>query len=150
MRDKLRVIAHKAAADPDHHPDFTLSYLRGHALSGTTRVTVTAAGAYTLDSNVTQGRQPFSHQGQLATADRDAVLRLIDDNDLLATPPSTRNIGDDEEPVVIEVSEGAQRYQLMIWHGDGVKDVRFHAFEGGLLAVVRRLSDGAVMTSADY
>ena len=40
MKDKLREIAAKAAADADRHPDFRLSYQRGHALSGTTTFTV--------------------------------------------------------------------------------------------------------------
>jgi hypothetical protein len=150
MKDTLRAAAHDAAINPARHPGFTLKYLRGHALSGTTQFTMTGAGAYTLESNVTTGRKPFSERGQLEPPQRDDVLQLIDSNDVIATPPSTRNIADDEEPVVIEVSEGDQAYRLMIWHGDAVKHDRFHAFERGLLALVKALSKGAVLTSPDY
>jgi hypothetical protein len=150
MKDKLRAAAHDAAINPARHPGFTLKYLRGHALSGTTQFTMTGAGAYSLESNVTAGRKPFADQGQLEGPQRDGVLQLLDTNDVIGTPPSTRTIADDEEPVVIEVSEGDQSYRLMIWHGDAVKHERFHAFERGLLALVRELSAGAVLTSPDF
>jgi len=150
MKDKLRAAAHEAAFNPSRHPGFTLKYLRGHALSGTTQFTMTAAGAYTVESNVTSGRQPFTGDGQLDATQRDQLLQLLDDNDVIGTPPSTRNIADDEEPVVIEVSEGDASYRFMIWHGDAVKHARFHAFEHGLLAVVHQLSGGVVLTSAAY
>lgn len=150
MKDQLRALAHEAATHPDRHAGFTLAYSRGHALSGTTQFTMTAAGAYTVESNVTQGRKPFRAGGQLSPAQRDDLLKLLDDNDVIDTPPSTRNIADDEEPVAIEVSEAAQAYRLMIWHGDAVKHARFHAFERGLLALVQQLSGGAVLTSPDY
>jgi hypothetical protein len=150
MKDKLRAVAHDAAINPSRHPGFTLKYLRGHALSGTTQFTMTAVGAYSLESNVTEGRKPFTGGGQLDAVQRDGMLQLLDTNDVIGTPPSTRNIADDEEPVVIEVSEGDQTYRFMIWHGDAVKLPRFHAFERGLLALVKELSRGAVLTSPDY
>ncbi|HEX3760128.1 MAG TPA: hypothetical protein VHW23_15535 [Kofleriaceae bacterium] len=111
---------------------------------------MTAGGTYSLESNVTQGRKPFRSSGQLSAAQRDDLLKLIDTNDVVGTPPSTRNIGDDEEPVVIEVGDGDQTYRLMIWHGDAVQHAGFHAFERGLLALVRQLSSGAVLTSPNY
>jgi hypothetical protein len=150
MKDKLRAAAHEAATHPAGHPGFTLSYTRGHALSGTTQFTMTAGGTYSLESNVTQGRKPFRASGELSAAQRDDLLALVDANDVIGTPPSTRNIGDDEEPVVIEVGDGGQTYRLMIWHGDAIRHAGFHAFERGLLALVHQLSGGAVLSSPDY
>ena len=150
MKDKLRTLAHEAAVNPAQHAGFTLKYSRGHALSGTTQFTMTASGTYTVESNVTQGRKPFRISGQLTPAQRDDLLKLLDNNDIIDTPPSTRNIADDEEPVVVEVGESEQTYRLMIWHGDAVNNARFHAFERGVLALVQQLSGGVVLTSPDY
>ena len=150
MKDKLRAAIHDAAINPARHPSFALKYLRGHELSGTTQFTMTATGAYSVESNVTRDRQPFSRQGELDPRQRDSLLQLLDENDVIAIPPSTRNIADDEEPVGLDFTEGDQAYRLMIWHGDAVKYDRFRAFERGLLALLRELSNGAVLTSPDY
>jgi hypothetical protein len=150
MKDKLRAAVHDAAFNPGSHPGLTFSYVRGHALSGTTEVTVTAAGSYSIASNVTSGRKPFSRRGELDAGQRDRLLALLDDNDVFGIPPSTRNIADDEEPVVLQLSDGDQTYRLMVWHGDGRKLDRFRAFERGLLALVSELSGGSVLTSPDY
>ncbi len=149
-RDKLRELAHKVVAAPDDHAGFSFSYLRGHALAGTTRFSMSAAGTYTLESNVTEGRRPVALAGALAPAERDAVLGLIIEHDVLATAPSTRNIGDDEEPVIIEVRAGDLAHELRLWHGDAMQDPRFHAFEVALVELLGRLSGGAILNTVTY
>lgn len=149
MIAKLREIAHKAQRAPGDHGALTLRYARDHELSGTTRFTVRATGEYELTSNVTMGRQEVSYSGTLDAADRDALLAAINEHGLLDTPPSTRNIGDDEEPVVIGVSYEDLSHELMSWHEDARENPSFHAFETHLLGLIRELSGGKIVSSAD-
>lgn len=143
-REKLRELAHKgggARRQRRLHPQVSA----WHALAGVTELTVTAAGTYALDSKVTEGRRPLHLDGQLTPQQRDTVLALINQHDLLATPASTRNIGDDEEPNIIEVRDGDLVHELRVWHGDAMKLPGFHAFEQGLVDVIREVSGGAVL-----
>ena len=148
VKDGLRQALEHALADPsDAALHFT--YSRGHALSGITRFELDGTGRYELESNETMGRQAIELSGTLDESDRAALIRAMLDHDLLATSSSTRNIGDDEVPVILTLSAGRLTNELRIWHGDAKRDPEFHAFETTLLDLVRKLSDGKVVTSAD-
>jgi hypothetical protein len=76
------------------------------APDGTTHFTVDADGDFKLESSVTRDEQPHSWSGKLPADDRNAFLRAIESTRLLDVPSSTRNIGDDEEPIIVTVREG--------------------------------------------
>jgi hypothetical protein len=146
--DGLRDALERALADPAD-ADVHLSYSRGHALSGVTRFELDGNGRYELDSDETMGRQAVARSGILADEERTALLREMLDHDLLATPSSTRNLGDDEIPVLITLSSGPHSHELRIWDRDAKENPEFHAFESALLALARKLSDGAIVASPD-
>ena len=137
------------AADGHEVADLRVTYSRGHELAGTTTLELDGAGRYTLRSNVTAGRRPFARTDALPAADRAAVFRAIAAHRLLALPSSSRVRGDDELPVIVTVAHGDDQRRLLLWQRDAVADAGFHAFEGELLALLGRLSDGAILSRAD-
>lgn len=142
---KLREIIAKAIANPDAYPDLEISYLRGHDLAGTTHFTVNAAGDFKLESSVTQDERPRSWSGKLPAGDRDAFLRAVESTRLLDVTSSTRNIGDDEEPIIITIREGKLVHEVRVWHDD-VAAAGLAPFEAHVLALAKRLSAGEVLT----
>ena len=145
----LRQALDAALTDPASAAGLHLTYSRGHALSGITRFELDGTGRYELESNETMGRKAVEYPGALAESDRVALIRAMREHDLPATPSSTRNLGDDEIPVIVTLSSGPLSRELRVWHGDARQDPQFHAFETALLDAVRKLSDGVVVTSPD-
>ena len=147
MTAKLREIVVKAIAQPEHHAALELEYLRGHDLSGTTQLKVSVAGHYELSSNVTKDEQRRSWSGELAVADRDALLKAIDETQLLDVPSSTRKIHDDEEPIIVTLRYEKLVHQARIWHDDA-RPSGFYRFEAHINALVKKLSGGEILTIA--
>jgi hypothetical protein len=142
---KLREVIAKAIANPDASPDLEISYLRGHDLAGTTHFTVNAAGDFKLESSVTRDEQPHAWSGRLTADDRNAFLRAIESTGLLDVPSSTRNIADDEEPIIVTVREGNLVHEVRVWHDDAVA-AGLAPFEAHVLTLAKRLSAGAILT----
>jgi hypothetical protein len=148
VMEKLNEVVAKAASNPDAYPDLEIVYERGHELSGTIRFTARATGAYTLASNVTMGRTPGTWSGQLSARQRQAVLDLVANHKIVQLASSTRNIGDDEEPVALTVRQGGMSHTTRLWHDDAARSAQFHPFEAGLLALLKELSGGAIVATA--
>lgn len=149
LKEKLQEIAAKAATNPDAYATFEMHYVRGHELSGMTEFKVNAAGEYTLNSNVTSGRREVVKSGILTVNERNDLLTAINETELLKTPPSTRNIGDDEQPVIITVSYDNMSYRLSLWHEDAKKNPSFHNFELRLLAIMNKIADDAILNTVN-
>jgi hypothetical protein len=146
---KLSEIVVKAASDPDAYPDLEIVYERGHDLSGTIRFTAHATGSYTLSSNVTMGRKPGTWTGQLSPQQRQTLLDIISKHGIVGLASSTRNIGDDEEPVALTVRQGGMHHTTTLWHDDAAHSAQFHPFEDQLLVLLKQLSGGAIVATAD-
>src|SRR5262249_48616990 len=138
---KLREIIAKAIANPAASPDLEISYLRGHDLAGTTHLTVNAAGDFKLESSVTRDEQSHSWSGKLSADDRNAFLHAIESTRLLDVASSTRNIGDDEEPIIVTVREGNLVHEVRVWHDDAVA-AGLAPFEAHVLTLAKRVSAG--------
>ncbi len=74
-----------------------------------------------------------------------AFLRAIESTRLLDVPSSTRNIGDDEEPIIVTVHEGKLVHEVRVWHDDAVA-AGLAPFEAHVLTLAKRLSAGEVLT----
>ena len=140
-REVLREVVAKAVRDPAAHRDLTLTYQRGHELSGITRFELRADGRYTLTTE-DRRRQRTASEGELDPEQRDAILAAIEESGLLDVPSSTRNIGDDEQPIIVELRYDDSEHRLRIWAGDARANPGFHRFETILLGVLRNLPDG--------
>jgi hypothetical protein len=125
------------------------SYSRGHVLSGITRVRVDDDGAYRIVSDDTPAMKAVELDGTLPAADRDALFDAIAVNAAVDTPSSSRPIGDDEVPVIVTFRRENGERELRIWDADARRDPGFHSFEKTLLALVKRLSRGAILTSVE-
>jgi hypothetical protein len=143
-KELLREVVAKAARDPAAHPDLTLTYQRGHELSGMTRFGLRADGHYTLTSDDPRRQHGVALEGELEPAQRDTILTAIDEARLLDVPSSSRNIGDDEQPIVVELRHDGAEHRLVIWAGDARSDPGFAHFETVLRGVMRQISDGEV------
>ena len=75
-----------------------------------------------------------------------ALLTALLETNLLEEPSSTRNIGDDELPVELDLSYDDLRYQIVIWAGDALHISDFHRFERILWTLLRQLSNNQVGT----
>jgi hypothetical protein len=148
MQEKLTEVVAKAAADPDLYPDLELLYERGHDLSGTIRCEV-RGGHYALTANATTGRTPGAWSGDLSPGQRRTLWTAMADTHAIATPSSTRNIGDDEEPVFVTVRQGGMSHKVTLWHDDAVAHAGFHGFERRLLQLLKELSGGAIIAVVD-
>jgi len=149
VMQKLSEIVVKAASDPNAYPDLEIVYDRGHELSGTIHFTAQATGAYSLASNVTMGRAPGTWSGQLSPQQRQSLLDLVAKHGIVGLASSTRNIGDDEEPVALTVRQGGMSHTTTLWHDDAAHSAQFHPFEDQLLALLKQLSGGAIVATAD-
>ena len=141
---KLRKAIAKTIANPDATSSLELTYLRGHDLSGTTKLTVDAAGAYQLASSVTADEQPRSWSGTLSPADRDALWRAVADTRLLDVRSSTRNLADDEEPIMISLQADGLVHDVRVWHDDA-GPAGLAAFEAHVIELAKKLSGGAIL-----
>ncbi|HUQ04361.1 MAG TPA: hypothetical protein VM261_17800 [Kofleriaceae bacterium] len=141
----LRDVVDNAIQKPTEYAGLELDYARGHDLSGVTHFHVNAAGAYTLSSRVTRDEQEHSWSGTLDAADRDALLRAMRDSALLDVPSSTRNMADDEEPILVTVSYQELVHELEVWHDDAGPS-GFHRFEEHVVALTKKLSGGVILT----
>ena len=148
MTGKLRELLNRNVATPGLYPELEFDYTNGHDLSGVTHFRVDGAGRYQLSSNVTKGRQALSWKGVLGSSDRDALFATLEKH-FLDVPSSTRNIGDDEVPILVTLRLGDLSHSLKIWHGDAVRNGDFHALETQLVALATRLSGGALLLTAD-
>lgn len=141
----LRDVLERAIERPSEYAGLELDYARGHDLSGVTHLHVDAAGAYTLSSRVTRDEQEHSWTGTLATVDRDALLRAMRDTKLLDVPSSTRNLADDEEPILVKVRYQDLVHELEVWHDDAGPS-GFDRFEAHVVALTKKLSGGVIVT----
>lgn len=144
MKEKLREIVAKAAAAPGSYGDLGLLYQRGHELSGMTRFEMGEGGAFKLAADRPRRQFKMSREGNLTAAQRMSILSAMDEAKLLDVPSSTRNIGDDEVPVIFEVSYDDLRHRILIWAKDAVNIADLQRFEAALWSVLRELSDGEV------
>lgn len=149
VMEKLSEIVAKAASNPEAYPDLEIVYERGHELSGTIHFSARASGAYSLASNVTMGRKPGTWSGQLSPPQRQTLLDLMVKHGIVGLASSTRNIGDDEEPVSLTVRQGGMTHTTTLWHDDAARSRQFHPFEDQVLALLKQLSGGAIVASAD-
>ena len=133
-REVLREVVAKAARDPLRYHDLTLTYERGHDLSGTTRIELRADGGYTLATQDRYGERAES-QGTLDAEQREAVLSAVEGG-LLDVPSSTRNLGDDEQPILVGLRYDDSEHRLRIWAGDADANPDFQRFESTLRAAV--------------
>ncbi len=147
MTEKLREIVEKAIDHPEDHATLELDYARGHDLSGVTRFTVHADGSYTLSSSVTRDEQKHEWSGKLDDPDRKALLRAVDETGLLVVPSSTRNLADDEEPIIVTLRDERLVHELRVWHDDAGPS-GFYRFEAHVIPLVKKLSGGEILTIA--
>jgi hypothetical protein len=141
----LRDVVEQAIQEPAAYAGLELDYARGHDLSGVTHFHVNGAGVYTLTSRVTRDEQEHSWSGTLDTGDRDALLRAIRDTGLLDVPSSTRNMADDEEPILVTVRYQDLEQKLEVWHDDAGAS-GFDRFEAHVVALTKKLSGGVILT----
>jgi hypothetical protein len=143
-RAELAEVVAKAARDASAYPDLTFRYTRGHELSGITRFELQPGGPFVLRSTEARTQRTVTFEGELQASQRAELLRAADASRLLEVQSSSRRIGDDEVPVLVELRYGDAAVELKIWAGDAASNESFHAFEHSLWALLEDLSQGVI------
>ena len=148
MSESLQEIVARLALDPANARGFTFIYQRGHDLSGITRLTVSDGTAFTLNANNPRKQRSLVFSGNLGARQSKALLTAIVANNLLEVPSSTRNIGDDEIPFVIELSFNEHKHRLSIWEDDAKLNRSFQQFANALGSLLLELFASQVGSAA--
>jgi hypothetical protein len=138
MNEILREVIAKSANDPAKSHGLNLLYQRGHELSGIVRFEMLNGATFRLNANDPSQQSSLQFEGNLGDGLRKVLFEAIEESELLAVPSSTRNIGDDELPIIVEISYGAQDHRLLIWEGDAKQSSSFQQFEKALGSVLRQ------------
>jgi hypothetical protein len=144
MKEELAEVIAKAARDPDAYAELGLRYERGHEMSQRTRFELGPGGAYTLRSVNPRTQRVITFEGRLEPAQRSLLLTAVDSTRLLDVPQSSRPIGDDELPVIVELGYDGSHFRLPIWAGDAAANTQFRSFEQELWTLFEQLSDGQI------
>lgn len=78
----------------------------------------------------------------LDAATRAAVAVALDETGVLGVPSSTRPLGDDEQPILLELRVGSAEHALRIWADVARASAPFRDFEGRLQTILDELSGG--------
>ena len=132
----------EAARNPDAHPDLTLTYDRGHELSGFTHFEARADGRYALTADNPRRGTSVEREGTLDPEQRAALFGAVQETRLLDQPSSTRRIGDDEQPIDVVVGHAGEEHRLTLWAKDATANPDFTRFETALRALIGTLSAG--------
>jgi hypothetical protein len=144
MKEMLREIIAKAVHTPASYTDLTLTYDRGHEMSGMTHFEMREGMAYSLSSDNPYQQTSFSNEGELQSEQRQALLAAIQDS-FFDIPPSERNLGDDEVPFTITLSYDDMSYQLDVWAIDGRENPDFVRLQAAFRNLFEELSDGNII-----
>lgn len=139
---KLTEMIDKAAAGQVPAPHFR--FQRGHELSGITDFEVKEDGSYALSRTSRKGGAPVAYSGTLEVVQRQQLFGALSRAAILSIPPSTRNIGDDEQPISVTLDGAGDRFILTIWAGDARDNQQFSAFATELYALLDQLSGGTI------
>ena len=139
MNEILREVIAKLANDPSDPIGLALVYQRGHDLSGIIRFEMLNSVTFKLNANNPRKQSSLVFEGKLAARQRKTLFNAIEESELLTIPSSTRNIGDDELPLIVELSYNDHDHRLLIWEGDAKQSSSFQHFEKALGSLVLEL-----------
>lgn len=137
-RAKLRELAANAAREPEEW-GLSLSYERGHELSGTVSLTVDEDGSFTVAKSQRGSLNPTSAFGRLTPAQRSELAAAIDDSAVLDVLSSHRLLAQDEVPILLKLRAGDLEHSLALWAGDASEHPQFTNFERTVLRIVDQL-----------
>jgi hypothetical protein len=135
---KLTETIEKAAAGQGRGPH--VRFQRGHEMSGITAFDVHDDGSYALSRTSRKGGPPLSFTGQLDAAQRQALYGALSRAAILTVAPSTRPIGDDEQPISVELDGAGEHFALSIWADDARNNPHFSELTAALYSLLDQLS----------
>ncbi len=144
MKETLKEVVAQVVNNPNSTVDLAFEYKRGHDLSGMTSFEFDKELAFQLESNNPRKQTFHSYSGQLTIEQHRALLTIMQNSSFFDISSSTRNIGDDEIPITIEVSIGDVSHQLEIWQRDAKNNKNYVQFDSALSLLLMELSDGNI------
>lgn len=135
---KLAEAIEKAAAGQGRGPH--VRFQRGHEMSGITTFEVRDDGSYALSRTSRKGGPPLSFTGQLDAAQRQALYGALSHAAILTVAPSSRPIGDDEQPISLELDGVGERFVLSIWADDARDNPHVSDLTAALYPLLDQLS----------
>jgi hypothetical protein len=86
------------------------------------------------------GGPPLSFTGQLDAAQRQALYGALSRAAILSVAPSTRPIGDDEQPIAVELDGAGEHFALLLWADDARDNPHFSEPTAALYPLLDQLS----------
>jgi hypothetical protein len=125
--------------------DFVLRYRIGGAMTDETALELRGDGHYEGFSTATAGGQRLEYAGEVAgEAVRELVTALVDAR-VWEAEHVVRHRPKGDVPAVIAVSGAGSEAQVTLWASEIADVPQFDAAQAAVLALIRRLSDGAVV-----
>jgi len=140
---KLAEAIDKAATHAGSSPHFR--FKRGHEISGITTFDVRDDGSYELSRTPRKGGPPLAFTGRLDAAQRQALFGALSRAAILSVASSTRPLGDDEQPIAVELDGAGEHFALSIWAGDARDSPQFSELAAQLYPLLDHLSGGALL-----
>ncbi len=139
---KLAEAIDKAATQAGSSPHFR--FQRGHEMSGITTFDIRDDGSYELSRTPRKGGPPLSFTGRLDGTLRQALFGTLSRAAILSVASSTRPLGDDEQPITIELDGAGEHFELAIWAGDARDSPQLHELTAQLYPLIDHLSSGKI------
>lgn len=125
--------------------DLTITYHVGGGLSGETDLVLGGRGDYRVWSTVTADRQRHDYTGEVPVSEVQALVGEMLRVRLWEVEHVTSERGLDNPEARIEVRAGGAGFAAVLWVSE-IDDVPpFDEIQEQVLALVRRVSDGAVL-----
>ena len=141
---KLEEAVRKAGDDASAVSSLHFEFHRGHEMSGITTFTVEADGSFSLARTAYKAYDAVSVDGMLSAEQIQTLYGAVSRVNVLDIESSTRAIGDDEQPISLEIGDGQSSHKLVIWAKDARENAQFSAFSTTVYALFDTLSDGAI------
>jgi hypothetical protein len=125
--------------------DFVLRYRIGGAMTDETALELRGDGRYEAFSTATVGGRRLEYAGELPREDVRALVAALVDARVWEAEHVVRRQPKGDVPAVIAVSGGGAEAEVGLWASEIADVPQFDAAQAAVLALIRRVSDGAVV-----
>jgi len=125
--------------------DFVLRYRIGGAMSDVTALELHGDGRYEAESTATAGGRRLTYGGELPAAEVRALVAALVQARVWDSEHVVRRQPKGDVPAVIAAAAGDAEAEATLWASEIADVPQFEAAQAAVLAVIRRVSGGAVL-----
>ena len=125
--------------------DFVLRYRIGSATTDETALELSGDGRYDAFSTATAGGRRLAYSGEISAADARAVIAALADARVWEARHVERHQPKGDAPARLSVAAGGRVAEVELWTSEIADVPQFAAAQDAVLALIRRVSAGAVL-----